>query len=291
MAMVRQLDATPLAQAGRCLRAPEVLAELGPALRRHGRAALCQIVRSAGSTPGKAGWKLLVLPDGSSQGNLGGGAFEAMVKADAADKLACEVRRPESLAEMKRYYLTEEAVKGEATGMVCGGMVEVFLEVLAAPPVLVVCGGGPVGQALSRVAAVADFEVVVAEDREDFLHSGLFAPGTRIERVERGFARQFLAGLLQRDLYVAVVSRCWQTDTAALASVLRQQPARLCYLGLMGSRRKVARVMAELGKRGHDLASLPFHAPIGLPIGGDSPGEIAVSILAEVIGKRYEAPA
>ena len=91
-----------------------------------------------------------------------------------------------------------------------------------------------------------------------------------------------------RELYVAVVSRCWETDTAALAAVLREVPAGLRYLGLMGSRRKVARVREELAARGFDLSDVRLRAPIGLPIGGDSPGEIAISILAEVIGTRYE---
>ena len=89
-------------------------------------------------------------------------------------------------------------------------------------------------------------------------------------------------------LYVAVVSRCWETDAAALDAVLRQAPRRLCYLGLMGSRRKVAHVRAELERRGAELSGVRLRAPIGLPIGGDSPGEIAISILAEVIGTRYE---
>ncbi|HUF78599.1 MAG TPA: XdhC family protein, partial [Thermoanaerobaculia bacterium] len=118
-----------------------VLGRAETAVARHGRAALAQIVRAQGSTPGKAGWKLLVHTDGTVEGNLGGGAFEAMVLADVRTKLA--EARPEG--EVKRYYLTEDAVKGEATGMVCGGMVEVFLEVVVAPPLLVVFGGGPVG--------------------------------------------------------------------------------------------------------------------------------------------------
>jgi xanthine dehydrogenase accessory factor len=70
--------------------------------------------------------------------------------------------------------------------------------------------------------------------------------------------------------------------------VLRQAPPGLRYLGLMGSRRKVARVRQEVESLGFDLCRVPLRAPIGLPIGGDSPGEIAISILAEVIQARYE---
>jgi len=269
----------------------EVLAEAERALRSQGRAALCQIVRAEGSTPGKAGWKMLVRPDGSVVGNLGGGAFEALVQADARAKL----RDPQPSAEVKRYYFTEEAVRGEPTGMVCGGFAEVFLEVLVAAPLLVVCGGGPVGQAVARAAQVAGFDTLVVEDREEYLRPELFPPDTRLARVSRDYREPFLEPVRGRDLYAAVVTRCWETDAAALGGLLGQRPERLRYLGLLGSRRKIARVRSVLAERGFradasgsGFAGIDcgFHAPIGLPIGGDSPGEIAISILAEVVQAR-----
>jgi xanthine dehydrogenase accessory factor len=265
---------------------PEVLTETERSLQSQGRVVLCQIVRAEGST----GWKLLARPDGTFFGNLGGGAFEALVKADALEKL--RAGRGVESSEVKRYYLTEEATKGEPTGMVCGGMAEVFLEVLVAAPVLAICGGGPVGQALAKAAALAGFECLVADDRPEFRRPEMFPPGVRLAEVDRDYSSgtggDFLAEVRNRELYVAVVSRCWETDTAALASVLRDLPPGVRYVGLMGSRRKVARVREELVAQGFDLSNVRLRAPIGLPIGGDSPGEIAISILAEVIGTRYE---
>lgn len=263
---------------------PAVLAEAERSLQFHGRVVLCQIVRAEGSTPGKVGWKLLARPDGSVYGNLGGGAFEALVKVDALAKLNGKPAGP----EVKRYYFTEDAVRGEPTGMVCGGMAEVFLDVVTAAPLLVVCGGGPVGQALARAGSLAGFEVLLAEDREEFRDPGLFPADTRIAAVQRDYGEDFLAPCRGRDLHVAVVTRCWETDVAALAAVLRQAPPGLRYLGLMGSRRKIARVRQEVEDLGFDLSRVGLRAPIGLPIGGDSPGEIAISILAEVIQMRYE---
>ena len=251
------------------------------AIEEFGKASLCQIVRAQGSTPGKVGWKLLVRPDGTTEGNLGGGAFEALVCADALAKL-----NQGGESEVRRYYLTEEAVRGEATGMVCGGFAEVFVEVLRAPPVLVVCGGGPVGQALARVATLAGFEILVADDREEFRSPSKFPDGVRFAAVDREFLSAFLAPVAQRELFVAIVSRCWETDVAALAAVLRQAPSDLRYLGLMGSRRKIARVREEVAALGFDLAGVELRAPIGLPLGGDSPGEIALSIVAEMVAVR-----
>lgn len=265
----------------------DVLAATERSLHSYARVVLCQIVRAEGSTPGKPGWRLLARPDGTVYGNLGGGAFEALVKADALAKLG----NGHAPSEVKRYYFTEEAVKGEPTGMVCGGMAEVFLEVLTAAPVLVICGGGPVGQALARAGALAGFDLLVADDRPEFRQPELFPAGARLAAVGREYEEDFLAPVLHRDLCVAVVTRCWETDTTALVSILRQAPPRMCYLGLMGSRRKIARVRDEVAARGADLARHALHAPIGLPIGGDSPGEIAISILAEIIQKRYETDA
>lgn len=173
--------------------------------------------------------------------------------------------------------------------MVCGGMVEVFLEVVIAPPLLVVFGGGPVGQALARAGDLAGFELMVVEDREEFRRPELFPEGTRRPETDRAFGGDYLAPVSGRELYAAIVSRCWESDTAALASLLRQRPERLAYLGLMGSRRKVARVREELGRLGHDLDAVEIHAPIGIPLGGDSPGEIAISILAQILQVRHAA--
>ncbi len=263
----------------------DVLAETERSLHRHARVVLCQIVRAEGSTPGKPGWKLLARPDGTVYGNLGGGAFEALVTADALARLA----NGHAPSEVKRYYFTEEAVKGEPTGMVCGGMAEVFLEVLAAPPVLAICGGGPVGQALARAGALAGFAILLVDARAEFRRPEIFPAGTRMAEVGREYEEDFLAPFLHRDLYVAVVTRCWETDTTALLAVLRQDPPRLRYLGLMGSRRKIARVRGEVEAHGADMQRHALHAPIGLPIGGDSPGEIAISILAEIIQTRYSS--
>lgn len=259
-----------------------VLAEVEATLARCGRAALCQIVRADGSTPGKPGWKLLVAPDGRVAGNLGGGAFEALVRNDAAALL----RDAAPVPAVKRYYFTEDAVRGQATGMVCGGMAEVFLEVIVAAPLLVLCGGGPVAQAVAQGAGLAGFDVLVVEDRAAFLRAELFPTGVRTARVSREYAEDFLAPYAERELSVAVLTRCWETDTAALAAVLRQQPSRLRYLGLMGSRRKIVRVRKELEERGFDLTAAALRAPIGLPIGGDTPGEIAIAILAELVQVR-----
>jgi xanthine dehydrogenase accessory factor len=267
-----------------------VLRRAHDTVARRGRVALAQIVRVEGSTAGKTGWKLLVGPDGETEGNLGGGAFEAMVIADARAKLAAPALEG-SAGELKRYYMTEEAAKGQPTGMVCGGLAEVYLEVIQAPPVALVYGGGPVGQALARGAELAGFDLVVIDDRPEFRRPELFPEAATIPEVDRRFdsreGSDYLDPISGRELYAAVVTRCWETDVAAIATLLAKNPEHLAYLGLMGSRRKIDRVREELAALGVRLDGVHLHAPIGLPIGGDSPGEIAIGILAEMIQARY----
>ncbi|MDH3746384.1 MAG: XdhC/CoxI family protein [Acidobacteriota bacterium] len=260
----------------------DLLAESARVLRDQGAVALCQIVRIEGSTPGKVGWKMLVRPDGSAGGNLGGGAFEALVEVDARQLLERRSREP----KVKRYYLTETAVRGEPTGMVCGGLIEVLIEVLMQQPVLVICGGGPVGQALARAAALCSLDILLAEDRKEYRQPSLFPPGTVFSPVDRDYEEAFLEPFLQREILAAVVTRCWETDLAAMTSILRQAPPHLSYLGLMGSERKIERVRESLLKRGLETSGLPFFAPIGLALGGNLPAEIAVAVLAEIIQVR-----
>lgn len=261
--------------------AAEVLAQVERALVEQAQVVLCQIVRVQGSTPGKLGWKILVRPDGTAFGNLGGGAFEALALRDAKALLAGR-----EISRIERYYLTEDAVKGQVTGMVCGGMIEVFLEVLSARPVLAICGGGPVGQALARQAALCDFDLVVLEDREEFRRAELFPAGTERVEVTRDYKGDVLAAWRSRELFVAVVSRCWETDLAAARAVLEADLPRLEYLGLMGSQRKIERVEQGLAAANLSLSSVPWHAPIGLALGANTPAEIALSIAAELIQVR-----
>lgn len=256
--------------------AAEILIEAGRRIAAGKRVALCTIARCEGSTPGKPGWRALADDQGLSVGNLGGGAFEALALHDARTLL--EAGRAAAL--VKRYYLTEQATRGEATGMVCGGFVEVLIEVVGVSPRLLIFGAGPVGRAIAAAAVLAGFEVSVSDDRPDLLDPGAFPEGARL------IGADALALEPHPDTAVAVVTRCWETDLAALRVVDAAAPWRPAYVGLMGSRRKIERIKLELEREGIDPLALGLRAPIGLPIGGDTPGEIAIGVVAEIIAAR-----
>ena len=162
--------------------------------------------------------------------------------------------------------------------------VRLFCEQLAAPPQLVICGGGHISLPLAQIAALLEFSVTVLDDRPEFANSRRF-PQARV--VCAPFAQALEQVPHTPSSYFVVVTRGHQYDRACLEQIL-QRP--FAYLGMIGSRRKVGAVLEELARQGYPQALLQrIYAPIGLPIGGQTPAEIAVSIAAQLVQVRQGA--
>src|SRR5262245_3376822 len=221
---------------------------------------------------------MLVRADRTTLGTIGGGAFEAMVAEDAAGLLA----RPDPAAVVKRYAFREEGE--DALGMACGGTAEVLLETAGAGPRLVVFGAGHVGLALARLAASVGFRTEIVDDRADACAAARDAGVGEVHLCDAEYREGIPA--FSPSSYVAVVTRCHRTDRLALRRVLGEP---LAYLGLIGSRRKKTVIFEQLrAEDGATPAQLErVRCPIGLPLGGDTPEEIAVSIVAELLQHRH----
>jgi len=166
-------------------------------------------------------------------------------------------------------------------GMAAPGSL-LFLETISTPPVVYLFGGGHVSLAVARVARVAGFRIVVVDDRAAFANPERFpeADLTLVAPMETAFSRL----PIDRHSYVVAVTRGHQHDEPVIEQALATPAA---YIGMIGSRRKVAIMWKRLRERGiTDQQLARVHAPIGVPIGGDSPGEIAVSIVAQMIQVR-----
>ncbi|MCA9412466.1 MAG: XdhC family protein [Candidatus Omnitrophica bacterium] len=150
-------------------------------------------------------------------------------------------------------------------------------------PILVVVGGGHVGQALATQAIWNGFEVLVIEDRPEFTDPGLFPNGVVIERGEAADRLRQLE--IDSQTYIALVNRGHKQDAQCLEICLRSEAA---YVGMIGSARKVAMIRKDFLEQG--LASESefdrIFAPIGLDIGSVTPAEIATSIMAQIISVR-----
>ena len=237
-------------------------------------AALVTVVGTEGSTPQKAGAKMLVYPDGRIVGTIGGGCVEAEMTWRA--RQAIESRKP----QMASYELTADQA-GE-DGLVCGGRMQVFIEPVESTPTLCLFGAGHVAQPLARMAKAAGFRVEVVDDRVKFASRDRF-PEADLVLVEE-FAAAASRMTLGRNTYAVVVTRGHKGDSEALQSVIGRG---LRYVGLLGSKPKLVHLVAGLQEKGLPPEALgEIRCPLGLEIGAVTPDEIAVSILAEMIAIR-----
>ena len=242
-------------------------------------AALVTIVSTRGSTPQRVGAKLLVYADGRTVGTIGGGCYES----DAAGKAraALQSHRPALVS----YDLSDELA--QENGLICGGTMQVFIEPLDASPHLYIVGAGHVSQHLARIAHAVGFRVHVLDDREKFASGERFpeAASVTVDNIDSWLAQASLAA----SAFVVVVTRGHTHDLDALQA-LTNRPLR--YLGMIGSRAKVKKITDALLESGASAEWVrAIHAPIGLRIGAVTPEEIAVSIVAELIGVRRGADA
>jgi xanthine dehydrogenase accessory factor len=253
----------------------EVFAALGEALSRGEEAALVTIVSSNGSTPQRVGAKMLVFGDGRIVGTVGGGCYEHDAIGVAKQVLATRKART------VKYDLNDDFA--EETGLVCGGQMEVFIEPIEASPSVYIFGAGHVGFYLGRLIHEAGFGVHVIDDRAAFANAERFpkAVSVVVDDIPQWLARTSIPP----TAYVVIVTRGHRNDLDVLREIA---PRDLRYIGLIGSRAKVARlyeaVMAEGRIAPEQLERI--HAPIGLDIGAVTPQEIAVSIAAELIAVR-----
>lgn len=161
---------------------------------------------------------------------------------------------------------------------------ERFVQTLTAPVRLVICGGGHVARALAPAALNVGFAVTVLEDRPDVLAEGNFPPETDLRCGD--FPTLLREGSLPKNAFFAIMTQGHKADWVCLKEILRLPHA---YLGLMGSRRKIASTREMLEQEGFGASALDgVHTPIGLAIGAETPAEIAVSITAELIRCRAE---
>lgn len=267
------------AASGPASRPEEVLAAAARCIESGRPGALVTIVATQGSTPQRAGARMLVFADGSAAGTIGGGCVEAEMVRRA--KRAIEQGKP----VLTDYDLTPDQAGDE--GLVCGGRMEIFIEPLEATPELAIIGGGHVARPLCRLAAMSGFRVLVLDDRDKYATADRFPEAARVEVGEFSECGSLLD--VGPRSFVVVVTRGHRGDATALASCLPRHPR---FLGLLGSRAKRVHVMQELVDKGfasEDLARV--ESPVGVEIGAETPEEIAVSIVARMIAVRRGLPA
>jgi len=229
------------------------------------------VIESGGSTPQKPGSKMVVLPDGSLRGTVGGGAIEMQII-----QAAKELLQSPQLSRIIETHLTHDL------GMCCGGKMKVFLEKHAQVPRLWIYGAGHVARELAALAARVGFRVAVVDERSDWATRERFPEVEElIVRNPSDHAREQPGGA---DCYYCITTHDHPLDQAVVEALLRKPSA---YLGVIGSRRKAERFKMRLEAAGFSTDELArLRSPMGMPIQALSPAEIAVSIVGELIERR-----
>ncbi len=236
-------------------------------------AALCTVVKSEGSTPRHVGSKMLVYPDGHFIGTVGGGDLEHRVLDEAW------IAMGDGESRLLHYNMADPS-RGDPG--VCGGQVEVFVEPILPPPMLVVIGGGHVGKAVAHLAKWLGFRVAVSDDRAEFCNQEMVPDADAFYP----YPMQDLPSKLKIDrrTYLVLTTRGSSVDAAGRPALLATPAA---YIGIIGSRRRWATTVKELQAHGVSAEALArVHSPMGLELHAETPEEIAVSILAEVLMVR-----
>jgi xanthine dehydrogenase accessory factor len=229
------------------------------------------VVRARGSVPGKVGATLLLRSDGSTLGTVGGAALEERIKALARSALTSRTSDLHHF-ELKRW------VEGGLPSL-CGGSVDIALEYVAPRPNLLLWGGGHVAEALARLLPTLEYDYTIADDRPDWVGAERFPEAERREVVAPRALFDVLPAANYTHLYVLGYDA--GKDTDVLEEALTRFPNAI---GLIASQAKRAHIFAELRRRGAPAERVErIQAPVGLAIGAESPAEIAVSIVAELV--------
>ena len=240
---------------------------------QNGAGALCIVISSQGSTPRHTSSKMLVYPDGSIVGTVGGGELENRVIAEA--RQAILDGRPRRLE-----YNMADPARGDPG--VCGGQLEIFVEPLQPKPLLVIVGSGHVGRAVAHLAHWLGFRVAVNDDRPGFCTPEAVPDADEFYPVPLAELPKHLS--ITPWTYLVLTTRGVNVDIQGLP-VLLDAPA--AYIGVIGSQRRWATARKEMLKQGVPEAKLArVRSPIGLELNAETPEEIAVSIMAEIIMLR-----
>lgn len=219
--------------------------------------------------------KMIVYADGSISGTVGGGMWENAAIHDARDALK------EGRNAVKTYNFNSELAKA---GFQCSGELTVFIEVCRDESLqLVVVGGGHVGNAVIRAARTVGFSVTLVDTRGEAEIGDSIRMADRFIKVD-SFG-DVAKVLLPRDPYYVVSTYGHMVDGAALGGVLTRNDAK--YIGMLGSRKKINAIYAKLEEAGFQRAKLEkIHSPIGLDLGGETPEELAIAIVGEIMAVK-----
>jgi len=245
----------------------DIYSQISTAQKSGTPAVFCLVTDTQGSTPRKAGSKMIVYPGKRISGTIGGGSVEAQAIEDALQAL------PAGLAFKKTYHLEEDL------SMKCGGSMEIYFEPVGLLPKLNIFGAGHIGRALARYARDFGFLITVFDERQ-----GIFSdwPPSDVQCIEGDYLSSVEHAAFDHNTYAVILTHLHVNDEKILGIVAKKN---IAYTGMIGSRKKVAEISKRLLESGiltqEEINKTDM--PVGIPMAAETPEEIAISILAKLI--------
>ena len=265
------------------------------------KGAILTVIETQGSTPRKAGTKMFVTEDGETFGTIGGGDFESTLIKLAIDFINRKKSKVGNASQIKdvwdkhmrplqniRNVLIEEfdfsSIDKNKMDMHCGGKMKVLIEPIIPAPKAIIFGGGHISIVLAKILKLLEFHITVTDDRRKYANKKRFPEADEI--IVGDYNKQFSKFKINDNTYLIIVTRAHSQDEICLFHSLK---ANARYIGMIGSKNKFEIIKTNLLKRGFKKKDLErVHCPIGIDIGAQTPEEIAVSIVAEIIREKYK---
>lgn len=245
-------------------------------LKERKMVALCTIIEKEGHGPRNIGAKMIISENGNTCGTIGGGYLERVLIDESLKAL--KEGKPTKVV----FSLGEERDGAIKTGLICGGELTIFIDVIKPKQRLIIVGAGHVGQPLAKLADIVGFSVVIVDDNEKLANKERFPMA---EKIITGNFKEIMDKIeMGSHDFVVIVHGEPEHDYLALEKTIRKSPT---YIGLLGSEAKVAMFVKKLKDAGVGEEKLKLlHAPVGLNINAQTPEEIAISILAEIVKEK-----
>jgi len=252
----------------------EILLEATRLLENRQTLAFCTVVEKKGHGPRDVGAKMIITDDGKTFGTIGGGDFERTLVDE------CLKAMKEHRSKKVTFNLSKDPKDGAVgTSLICGGELAVLVDVMEPAPRLIIIGAGHVALPLAKLASNVGFKIIVVDDERKLVTKEHFPMA---EDVIAGDYAQVLSGFDMSPRDFAVVAHGEpEHDYSAVKNLIEKNPA---YIGLLGSPKKAKILTERLKAEGVSDAQLKtLHTPVGLDIGAETPEEIGISILAQII--------
>ena len=259
---------------------PKVIQKLSYMIAQNQPVALVTVVESSGSTPRSSGSMMLVDKNGTLlEGTIGGGILEERAKSDAAECIR--------IRESKLFFYELGEGNEKSLPMICGGDIRYFVKVFSPKKQLIVVGAGHVGEKLCQMASILGYEITVIDDRETRATKEIFPGASKL--IVGDILENLRKININENTCIVIVTHAHKYDQGALEAVIDSEAG---YIGMIGSVSKVKTCFKNLREKGiSDELIDRVYSPIGLDIGGESPAEIALSIMAQIQAVNYKKSA